>query len=360
MLAEHISRPGLETGERVQRFVVGTGRCGSTLLSRMLAECPGVASLFEFFNGLDFERRFAPEPISGAAFAELISREQPMATAVLRRGYRVEEIVYPFAVEGEPGGGRYAEGDALPWILVALLPRLSDAPDALFESLMDFLPGLPEAPPRDHYLVLFDWLATQTGQRIWVERSGSSIDYAAELIRLYPEARFLHLHREGPEVALSMREHHAYRLPISLIYDAPLADGRRASELAPLDFEAEVRSDDTLSRILAARPPAEYFGRYWSDQVQRGKPALDALPPERFLEVSFEALILEPHHWLGEIQRFFELPGPEEDAGWVARAASLVRGQLPRRAPDLEDPERQRLVESCAPGSSLLGRAALG
>ena len=121
-------------GERVDRFVVGSGRCGSTLLSRMLDVHPDVSSLFEFFNGLDFERRFAPEPISGAAFAELVSREQPMATAVLRRGYRVEEIVYPFAVEGEPGGGRYAEGDALPWILVALLPRLSDAPDALFRA----------------------------------------------------------------------------------------------------------------------------------------------------------------------------------------------------------------------------------
>ena len=39
----------------MDRFIVGTGRCGSTLLSRMLACHPAVCSIFEFFNGLDFD-----------------------------------------------------------------------------------------------------------------------------------------------------------------------------------------------------------------------------------------------------------------------------------------------------------------
>ena len=84
------------TGGRVHRFVVGTGRCGSTLLSRMLAAHRGVLSIFEFFNGIDAARRFDPAPIDGAEFASLISAEQPFVTAVLRRGYEVPEIVYPF------------------------------------------------------------------------------------------------------------------------------------------------------------------------------------------------------------------------------------------------------------------------
>ena len=43
----------------MDRFVVGTGRCGSTLLSRMLGENRSVLSIFEFFNGLDMTRRFS-------------------------------------------------------------------------------------------------------------------------------------------------------------------------------------------------------------------------------------------------------------------------------------------------------------
>jgi len=53
----------------MRRFIVGSGRCGSTLLSRMLARHSTVTSLCEFFNGLDIARRFAPEPVGGAAVA---------------------------------------------------------------------------------------------------------------------------------------------------------------------------------------------------------------------------------------------------------------------------------------------------
>ena len=43
------------------------------------------------------------------------------------------------------------------------------------------------------------------GRPCWVERSGSSIEYLEGLHAFFPEARFLHIHRDGPEAALSMR-----------------------------------------------------------------------------------------------------------------------------------------------------------
>ena len=76
----------------MDRFVVGSGRCGSTLLSRMLALHEDCLSIFEFFTGLDHARRFAPA-LDGSALADLLQAEQPFVTAVLRRGYRAEEIV---------------------------------------------------------------------------------------------------------------------------------------------------------------------------------------------------------------------------------------------------------------------------
>jgi len=37
----------------MDRFIVGTGRCGSTLLSRMLRCNPELLDLSEFYSGLD-------------------------------------------------------------------------------------------------------------------------------------------------------------------------------------------------------------------------------------------------------------------------------------------------------------------
>jgi hypothetical protein len=332
----------------VDRFIVGTGRCGSTLLSRMLAEHRSVLSLFELFNGIDAARRFAPAPISGADFAALVSAEQPFVTAVLRRGHPVEEIVYPF------GRGRYARDDALPWILVSLLPRLSEDPDALFDALIEFASRQPARPAPDHTRALFEWLGARLGRPAWIERSGSSIEYLAELARAFPEARFLHLHRDGPEVALSMREHHAYRLPICFLYDAPVASGQRVSELGPIDLRAAPRADDPISRILASRPPAALFGRYWCDQIERGLSAVPAIAPRRFESLRFEQLLDDPEASLRRVARFFELP---PDPGWMARAAALVRGRPALRAPLLPSGERRALEAACASGRALLARS---
>jgi hypothetical protein len=307
----------------LDRFIVGTGRCGSTLLSRMLAGHPEVCSIFEFFTGLDWGRRFASTPMSGSELAALLSTPNAVVTAVLRRGYEVEEITYPF------GRGRYRRDEPLPWILVSMLPRLSPDPDRLFDEVMAF------------------------ARVLQAERSGSSVDYLASLDACFPEARFLHLHRDGPETALSMREHHAYRLPIALLYDAPLDTGERPSELGPLDLGAPPTPGDPITRILASRPSAAAYGRYWSDQVGRGTDAAARIPSERLLALPFEELLAAPRETLRRIATFFVLP---EDGAWIERAAALVRGAPPARLPALAPAERESLLEACRPGQRRLGR----
>ena len=325
----------------MERFIVGTGRCGSTLLSRMLHESPEAASIFEFFNGLEMAQRFSAEPIDGPALAELIGGEQTFITMVLRRGYEVPEVTYPFGA-----GGRFSRDDGLPWLLVSCLPRLCDDPDSLYDETLAFARARPRQRLAEHYRELFAFLATRAGKSIWIEKSGSSIDYIRDLHALFPQARFLHLHRDGCEAALSMREHHAYRLAISLLYS--------------LDPGLEARPDDSgdaadrIDQLLAARPPAEPFGRYWSDQIVRGSEGASELDSARFREIRFEDLISEPRATLQEIAYFFELD-PARD-GWIARAAALVRGVPPTRLRDLGTAERKALIAACEPGLALLGR----
>ena len=333
----------------MDRFVVGTGRCGSTLLSRMLGQHPQVLSLFEYFNGQDRAKRFAPEPIDGTAFAELISAEQPFVTATLRRGHDVSEIIYPFE-----SGGRYRREQGLPWVLVGTLPRLSDDPDALFDALDHWARRQPRRPVLDHHRALFAWLGERLGRPCWLERSGSSFDYLGQLAQHFPEARFLHIHRDGLETALSMVHHPAYRLTISLLYRAPLDDGTPLDALGPLDIFAAPRDGDALSRVLASRPEPERFGRYVSDQLLRGFRALAGIDAHRYAEVRFEDLVVEPHATLERVARFFELP---DAGGWLERAAGLVKGAPALRAAELPEERRAALEEACRPGQMLLGRA---
>jgi len=327
----------------MDRFIVGTGRCGSTLLSRMLAQNPASLSVFEYFNGLDVFRRFGLDPMTGLEFAELIGAEQPIVTAVLRRGYEVAEITYPFEA-----GGRYARADPLPWVLVSMLPRLSQQPDSLYDELTAFCRSLPTQPPVRHHRALFQWLCMRLQRDHWIERSGSSVDYLEALNESFPAARFLHIHRDGHEAALSMREHHAYRLPIAILYRA--AEGAGPS-LSQVDFAASPEPSDAISEILAGQPALAYYGRYWSDQIVHGFRARESLEPDRYLEIRFEDLVAEPAGEFARVCEFFELSGGD----WVERAVGLVGGAPDRRFPRLSASEQARLREACAPGRALLG-----
>lgn len=330
----------------MDRFVVGTGRCGSTLLSRMLMESPEMASLFEFFNGLPGDR-FGAGVRNGAEVWEIVSRPHQFVTMVTSRGHRVEEIVYPY----DRPGVRFRREDDVPWILVSMLPRLTEEPDALFDECRAFLLAQPSRSLPEHYRAFFSWLARQCGRTMWNERSGSSIEYLPALAQAFPDARFVHLHRAGEEVALSMREHAAFRLAISIVYglDPEVDLAAALSAVTPRPGE-----DDPVARMLARRPHAAHFGTFWSDQLATGYPGVRRLRPEQLIEVAFEDLLGSPAETLRRIATFFEMDAGRD--GWIDRAAAMVRGLPPSRLGELPEQERARLQEVCRAGNRLLGR----
>jgi hypothetical protein len=330
----------------VDRFIVGTGRCGSTLLSRMIGENREVASIFEFFNGLDPGRRFQREPVSGATYRELITHNHPFVRLVLERGYAIPEITYPF----ERPGARHRREQGTPWILGAMLPALAEDPDALYDEVCAFLDSQPPRAPAQHAAALFDWLTKHTGRSVWVERSGASIDYLGELATQFPDARFLHIHRAGEEAALSMREHHSFRFAIMATYRLPPGTGRSAEEL-----ERASGSEDQITQLLESRPPVEYFGRWWTEQVIRGFRGLAQLDRDQYRELRFEDLLARPVETLREVAEFLDLPAPS--GTWREAAAALVRGVPSARSALLAPEERERLEIACRPGNRLLGRA---
>ena len=329
------------------RFVVGTGRCGSTLLSRMLSENREVLNVFELFSGIDQFFRFRRDPVGGSELALRLRQDHPVLTMALRRGEVVPEVVYPF---GAPGS-RHAPGEPIPWALGIAIPRISADPDALFDELLAFVESRPREPLAAHYREILAWLVCRQGKRCWIERSGTSIEFLGELAEFFPGARFVHLHRDGREAALSMREYPVLRIAVALMYG--LFGEIEYSHAGLSAFERAHASE--VDRVLRSPPPVELFGRYWSDQIRRGLAARERLAPAVFLDVRFEELVTRPAASLRRIAEFLEIGS---DAAWIERAAALAHGMPPLRAPRLSPDERERLDAACREAMALLGRGA--
>jgi putative sulfotransferase len=313
----------------------------------MLACDDAVLSLFEFFSGIDQFFRFGTDPVEGSELAARLEEDHPMLTMVLRRGYDVPEVAYPF----DEARARLGRADPIPWTLAIAVARVTDEPDALFAEMLAAARAQPSQTLAIHYRQLLDWLSQRTGKKFWIERSGTSMDFAGELKSFFPGARFVHIHRDGYETALSMREYSVLRLAV------PVMNGL----LGPVEYSHEGlvaferENSDAIDETLASRPPVELYGRYWSDQVERGMSVLAELAPGDVMEVRFEELVRDPAPILEEMAAFFEMS--DVAAGWIDPAAALVKGVPPTRFGDLSSDEQDRLVEACAPGMRCLGRA---
>jgi hypothetical protein len=208
-----MSNAGNQGESAPARFVVGTGRCGSTLLSRMLTMNEQVLNVFELFSGFDQFFRFERREVTGPELAEQLRHDHPVLTMVMRRGGIVPEVVYPF----DDPKSRYNLGDAVPWALGIAIPRITEEPDALFDEMIERVETAPTQTLSLHYRAIFDWLLEWSGKPAWIERSGSSIDYLDDLVDFFPDARFVHIHRDGPEAALSMREYAPSRVGVAIM-----------------------------------------------------------------------------------------------------------------------------------------------
>jgi hypothetical protein len=335
-------------------LILSTGRCGSTMVSEILNTHPAILSLSEFFSALGNKGLLFSRP-DGECMWKLYSRQSETTNACLRDGVVVDEILYPFAAPGS----RFSPG-SVPPILAVTLPHLTPDFETLYYQLEPAIRDRPAMLLADHYRFLFEHLGRRFGKTVWVERSGGSLMTAAVLLRLFPEARVIHVCRDGRDTAISMSVHHPFRVLVAMLKKLRRWGLRPTRQfLSPARnrlsvwLESFVFSRLNVMTLLRKHPPRlEDFGAFWSELELIGHDVLQRLPPKRLLKVKFEDIQNDPRGKISELLRFIdpslEYPAWLEAASKTPRAARSKFKSLP--------PEQQEsLTSACGPGLDLLG-----
>ncbi|MEA3377871.1 MAG: sulfotransferase [Chloroflexota bacterium] len=130
----------------------------------------------------------------------------------------------------------------------------------------------PAEAPTGSYVELIDWLVDEYARRrgmaahVWVDHTPENINYAPLLLKLFPQARIVHLVRDGRAVANS---------------------------ILPLDWGPNT--------VIRAAP-------WWRAHVREGLALEERLPPSQILRVRFEDIVHAPEETIRRLCSGLDLP----------------------------------------------------
>jgi len=332
-------------------LVLSTGRCGSTMVSNILNRHPGILSVSEFFSCLG-PRAFVGRRPGGERMWRLYSR--PGTTIRRLRHYGIpSELLYPL----DSPGARFSLTD-LPPILAIALPHLTAEYDDLYDECSAVVRGQPRQSPADHHRHFFEWLVRRLGRRVWAERSGGSLLWVSRLLHAFPDARVIHVFRDGRDTALSMSRHPPFRAMLAIrnrlkplgLDPMSWVGSASGSLVASLDGLADrlIRPQ----RLPLDRVSLSDFAWFWSRMIEMGHDAFGHFPSDRLLNVPFEDVQSSPESQLRRIVRFIS-PDLEDDA-WLRTVSSIPRPTASRFA-QLDADEQAAVTAACRPGLDRLG-----
>jgi hypothetical protein len=284
----------------VPTIIVSSGRCGSTILSQILNEHPDIAVIQDFWsyrsNRLCLMR---PNSITGPALWRLLSKPTSRA---LYQFLEADMIPTALAVHGRDENV----------LLRTTLPALFDDPTLVLHDLQDFVSRLGHKDKSDHFNLIFAFLARLCSKPVWVERTGGSIRYLEVLLALFPNARFLHLYRDGRNCALSMSRH-----PTFVYGYTKCSTPQKLPDVCFALMSGGLSKFDLVAIQVGCASE-------WATNVITTRGLLNGLPANQTLAVSFEALLSQPRAELRRILGFI-LDGDHCSDAWLDAQVPRLR-----------------------------------
>jgi hypothetical protein len=269
-------------------IIVGTGRCGSTVFHRLLATHPHVMWLSGF--AMKYPTRPAWNRWAVTAMGN------PLLRRLLGEWVRPNEQ-YPF-------WDQYAYGFSAP--------------------CQDLVRSDVSARVKKQVRAAFDAMLTERRNRLLLKITGwPRIGYLDEI---FPDAKFVHIQRDGRAVASSLLHVHFWRG-----WFGP--QEWRVGVLSPED-QATWESYDRSFTALAALQ--------WRNQMRAMDAARRAVDPQRFYEIKYEAFCDQPLETCRRVLEFAELPVPPE---FEREARALSIKNMSNRWRDDLTPAQQKVLD---------------
>lgn len=335
-------------------FIVSSGRCGSTLMSNLVKHHPDILSLSEVFASM-MPRAFTHGRLSGKRFWKLLNHNGVGIRKALNDKYCPDELLYEF------GPDAAYTNDTLPPLLRVTLPVISDEPEQLLQRLKPVIEAQPCRSLQGQYYFLFAWLTEDSGKKMWVERSGVSLTWMRALRLRFPKAKYVHVYRDGRDVALSINNHAGVRTfahnwvrfrKVGIDLMRP-PFGLGSSKLFDV-FEGTAAVVMNVDKQLETPLSLHDIGTFWSEMVKVGMEQLDQLPADQRFDICYEDLLAEPEPILRDFINFLDPALAHDD--WLRRVAQIPSAGRSNWK-SLSKADRDELEAACAQGLERLGYA---
>jgi putative sulfotransferase len=323
-------------------LILCSGRCGSTIVTDILGEHPGMLPILEFFYA-HFEDGIPSGTPTGPEFWAMLNRPWRSLNAVAALGRIPAELRHKLADPAKLSGvdrtrasayGGMAKGMSA--LLGFTLPAISDDPDGLLAELGQVVPDFPQQPLGDHYQQFFSLLTEVTGKEQWIEKSAGSGLYADELMPMFPQAKIVYLTRDVIDVVMSMSRHPMFQLaelrmdltfrvggdPYAEGFDLPASGLDPAVEkLLPSQLDAS-----TLDERASSMDSLIRLTKLQAVMARQTERILDEQPAGKVLRLQYEKLLDHPYEELSRLGEFLGLSGCEQ---WARESSQRI--QRPNR-----------------------------
>ena len=304
-------------------FVVSSGRAGSTLLAKMIHRHPRLLCVSDIFEPVGEIPYFDRElQVDGKQFFEVLSSPSFKQRIKYWRDRPTGELLF-----------LHDDDDMVSLLLSYTLPFLTGGnPMGLFHELRQATESHERDSMANHLIRCFDWLRDRYAKDLWVERTGGSLPHTRQIIETWPNAKIVHNFRDTRETAISMMTGSFFRLYLELT---------RNPQLDEWDTDH--------------MPPLEDMGAMLNAWILDAVDALESVPPERKINLTFEALTDDPVETLLRFSSFvFERQPTAEDIAWAEKERAVIR-KPPLKFPQLDRAAQSRIEAACGEGMEALG-----